>query len=134
MQKLWLIGIIFLFIQVRTSGQEQVLYQVKDLEFDNIPIDSALSIIELKTGLHFTYRSDLLQKSGSINAHFKDIPLCIVLDSLFANPNLNYQIIETQLVVYEQKHWVDRPNQNTDTLALSIRKIIMTCVFRLYQQ
>jgi len=119
LQKLWLIGILFLFIQVRTSGQEQVLYQVKDFEFDNISIDSALSIIEFKTGLHFTFRSDLLKKSGQVNAHFKDFPLCIVLDSLFANPGLNYQIIESQLVVYEEKQELASPKQNTDSLTNS---------------
>jgi hypothetical protein len=93
---------LLLILNVRIYGQEQVLYQPESLEFSNISVDSALQIIENQTGLHFTFNSDLLRTTRNVNAHFQKVPLCIILDSLFANPNLNYQIIECQLVVYEQ--------------------------------
>lgn len=104
MQKLYLLGILFLFISVHVHGQEQVLYQAENLEFENISVDSALAMIEKQTNLHFTYNSDLLKATENITANFKNVPLCIILDSLFDNPNLNYQIIERQLVVYEQEN------------------------------
>lgn len=93
--------LLFIF-NVHASGQEHILYQPESLEFSNISVDSALQIIENQTGLHFTFNSDLLLATANVNARFQRVPLCIILDSLFANPNLNYQIIESQLVVYEQ--------------------------------
>jgi len=93
---------MILILTARLSGQGHALYQPESLEFSNISVDSALQIIENQTGLHFTFNSDLLGTRGNINAHFQNVPLSIILDSLFANPNLNYQIIESQLVVYEQ--------------------------------
>lgn len=102
MQKLWLIAILLFLLNVRLSGQEEVLYQPESLEFSNISVDSALQIIENKTGLHLTFNSDFLRTKEKVNAHFQNVPLCIILDSLFSNPRLNYQIIESQLVVYEQ--------------------------------
>jgi len=117
--KLWLIGILFLFLTVRLSGQEQVLYQPKSLKFSNISVDSALLIIENQTDLHFTFRSDLLHTTNRVNAYFKNVPLCIILDSLFSNPNLNYQIIENQLVVYEQKIPADNALVLVDSLSSS---------------
>lgn len=102
MQKFWLIAILLFLLNVRLSGQEQVLYQPESIEFSNISVDSALQIIENQTGLHLTFNSDFLRTKEKVNAHFLNVPLCIILDSLFANPSLNYQIIESQLVVYEQ--------------------------------
>ena len=101
MHKLWLIGILLLYF-VRANGQESKLYQPESIVFSNISVDSALRIIENQTDLHFTFKSDLLRANAIIKADFKDVPLCIILDSLFANPRLNYKIIESQLVVYEQ--------------------------------
>jgi hypothetical protein len=103
LQKLWVIIILLLYFNVQAIGQEQVLYQPESLKFSNISVDSALQIIENQTGLHFTFNSDLLHTIENVNAHFQNVPLCIILDSLFANPNLNYQIIKSQLVVYEQE-------------------------------
>ncbi len=104
MQKLWLTGILLLFLNVHLKGQEHILYQPESIIFPNISVDSALRLIEYKTGLHFTFRSDLLRSTKKVNAQFRNVPLCIILDSLFSNPHLNYQIIESQLVVYEQDH------------------------------
>lgn len=103
MQKLWVIVILLFYFNVQAIGQEQVLYQPESMEFSNISVDSALQIIENQTGLHFTFNSDLLLTTEKVNAHFQNVPLCIILDSLFANPNLNYQIIKSQLVVYKQE-------------------------------
>jgi hypothetical protein len=99
------------------KGQEQVLYQPENLEFTNIAVDSALQIIEHQTGLHFTFNSDLLQATENVTAHFQNIPLCVILDSLFANPSLNYRIIESQLVVYEQHVMLNPELSNADSVA-----------------
>lgn len=116
MQKLWLIAILLFSFNVHILGQDQVLYQPESIEFPNISVDSALQIIENQTGLHFTFNSDLLLTTENVNAHFQNVPLCIILDSLFANPNLNYQIIESQLVVYEQVFILDAEPFETDSI------------------
>jgi len=116
LQKRWLIGILFLFIQVYIFGQESILYQPKSLEFNDITIDSALRTIETHTGLHFTFRSDLMRSTVKVKAIFQHVPLCVILDSLFSNPNLNYQIIEKQLVVYEQAVLLSDDSIKADSL------------------
>lgn len=119
MQKLWLIAILLFSFNVHILGQDQVLYQPESIEFPNISVDSALQIIENQTGLHFTFNSDLLLTTENVNAHFQNVPLCIILDSLFANPNLNYQIIESQLVVYEQVFILDAEPLETDSIVVA---------------
>jgi len=119
LQKLCLVIILLLLFNVHLKGQEQVLYQPENLKFTNITVDSALQIIENQTGLHFTFNSDLLRTTENVNAHFQNIPLCIILDSLFANPSLNYQIIESQLVVYEQRVVLDSNPLEIDSIVAS---------------
>lgn len=116
MQKHWLIGILFLYFHVQIFGQESILYQPKSIEFNDISIDSALRTIENQTGLHFTFRSDLLRSTENVKANFQHVPLCIILDSLFSNPNLNYQIIDKQLVVYEQAILINANSIGADSL------------------
>lgn len=101
MKKLWSIGLFF-FLSFVGNGQENKLFLPLSISFSDISIDSALQKIELQTALHFTFNSDLIKNSPRAKADFQQVPLCIVLDSIFTNPRLDYKIIENQLVVFEQ--------------------------------
>lgn len=120
-----LIGLLFFFLIVQVKGQNLLLYQPQSISFQSVSLDSALLLIEQKTDLHFTFRSDLLHADKKVQANFTDVPLCVILDSLFTNPHLNYQIIDKQLVVFEQK-FIEKANEyrvTTDTLQPKSPKI-----------
>lgn len=102
MNKFWIVVILLWCVNLSSNAQEYILYKAQDIAFPNISADSSLKIIEKKIGLHFTYNSDLLKTSSKLNAVFKHTPLSIILDSIFGNATLNYQVIESQIVVYEQ--------------------------------
>jgi hypothetical protein len=103
------IGIVLLFFSLIPLGfgQDTLLYQPHNFSFHNLAVDSALRSIEEKTQLHFTFNSNLLASQSRVSADFNQIPLCLILDSLFRDPTLNYQIIGSQLVVYKQNAIID---------------------------
>jgi len=66
-------------------------------------MDSALRLLEKQTQLHFTYNAAFVSPKRWIDAQFEDVPLSIILDSIFQNPFFDYQIIQSQLVVIDRK-------------------------------
>ncbi|MBN2237828.1 MAG: hypothetical protein JW729_09720, partial [Bacteroidales bacterium] len=95
--------LLFSLFFLRSNAQESdKLFQLSSFSFNSISVDSALNLIESKTNLHFTFNSNLIPVKRTVHAEFNDVPLCLILDSLLSNPTLNYQIIENQLVIFEQ--------------------------------
>lgn len=95
--------ILFILIKGTLRAQQNALYQNVSVKFHNVPVDSALKILEKKIHLDFTYNSDLIPRQKKITATFDSIPLTIVLDSLIQQPLIQYCIIKNQLVLYEKK-------------------------------
>ena len=88
---------------IHSYSQDQVLFQPITVNFNNISIDSALNIIENKIDYNFTYNSIYAIYQKPLNAKFTNVPLSIVLDSIFRNPYLTYKIIDKQLVIFKQE-------------------------------
>ncbi len=88
---------------IHSFSQDRVLFKPITVIFNNVSIDSALSIIENKINFNFTYNSAYTNSEKKVNANFTRVPLSIVLDSLFNNPFLTYKIIDRQLVVYKEE-------------------------------
>ncbi len=83
------------------SAQQAMLDQPVTVSFHQTTADSALRLLQVKTGLDLTYNADYLPKGKQINAEFQTVPLSIILDSIFGNPLLNYRIVGRQLVVFK---------------------------------
>ena len=112
--KKFLAFLIFLLaVEGSLFAQQSALYQNVSVRFQNIPVDSALRILEKKIHLDFTYNSKLVPRQKFVTATFDSVPLSIVLDSLLHKPLVQYRIIDNQLILYEQN----------DTTSISTIKI-----------
>ena len=109
MRKAILFGLLlFGILSFNVKAQENQLFQLTSIKFNNISLDSALHILEDKVDLNFTYNSDFANSQKKINSKFNYTPLSIILDSLFNNPCLNYKIVDEQLVIYNNRDFVKK--------------------------
>jgi hypothetical protein len=83
-----------------TLGQHIRLEQPVTITFRQLKADSALQLLQSKTGLNMTYNARFLPGNQRLNAQFEKVPLSIILDSIFQNPLLHYKIMSRQLVVF----------------------------------
>ncbi len=98
--------ILFLFcgiFQFDIQAQDSLFYAKYRVEFNQIRLDSALRLLEKKTHLHFTYNAAFASTERIVDAKFNAVPLSVILDSLFQNPFLDYRIVQSQLVVVDQR-------------------------------
>jgi len=98
--------LVLLFWVVLSNGlhaQDSLLTKKYHVVFHHLRIDSALRLLEKQTQLHFTYNAAFVTPERWVDAQFEDVPLSIILDSIFQNPFFDYQIIQSQLVVIDQK-------------------------------
>lgn len=106
MKKAVLFGFLFFSIlSFNLTAQENQLFQLTSVRFNNVFLDSALHILEDKIGLNFTYNSEFTNSQKTINSEFNSFPLSIILDSLFNNPCLNYKIVNEQYSKYNFDFW-----------------------------
>ncbi len=80
-------------------AQQTVLNRPVTISFERLKADSALHLLEKATGFNFTYNTRFLPQHSVINARFNAVPFSVILDSIFANPLLNYKILGHQVVV-----------------------------------
>ncbi|MCD4773132.1 MAG: carboxypeptidase-like regulatory domain-containing protein [Bacteroidales bacterium] len=124
MKKTVLFGFLFFSIfSVNLTAQENQLFQLTSVNFNNISLDSALHVLEDIIDLNFTYNSEFATNQKIINAQFNFIPLSIILDSLFNNPCLNYKIVNKQLVVYGKKNNSSANSPTSDNIKIITGKI-----------
>lgn len=117
--------LILIFLMEGTlRAQQNALCQNISVKFHNIPVDSALKILEKKIHLDFTYNSDLIPGQKKFTATFDSIPLAIILDSLLQRPLIQYRIIENQLILYEKKNPVHLPASGFGQQKIITGKII----------
>ncbi len=108
------VTIALTFILSATFAQEEnILYTPLSYNFSAISIDSALSRIEKDIKYYFIYNSELIAEKPTITAEFTNFPLTIILDSLFKNPVLEYQIIQKQIVIFKNTTTVSINASNT---------------------
>lgn len=92
---------LFFILSVSFAQEEDILYTPLSYNFTAISIDSVLNQIERDIEYYFIYNSELIAGKPTITAEFTNFPLTIILDSLFKNPILEYQIIQKQIVIFK---------------------------------
>lgn len=103
----WLIAIFTFLLSFPAFSQ---LPDAKiSLHFKNKPALKALEEITLQTGYYFTFDAELLSNSKKINLLLNEADLETALDSLFENPDLNYRLIDKNIVIYRKS-----PSSKTD--------------------
>lgn len=101
-KKTGLLFVLLTGISLAVYAQQSILNQPVSVSFHKLGADSALRLLQSKTGFNLTYNARFLPQGKQMDANFDSIPLSIILDSIFGNPLLNYKIIDRQLVVLSQ--------------------------------
>jgi len=68
----------------------------------NRTINQVLDEITLQTGYRFTYNAGLITGKQKVQFMAEDMPLDLVLDSLFSNPRFAYRMIDRNIVIYQK--------------------------------
>ncbi len=106
-----LIFVLMAWFTGATFAQQVTLQRPVSVSFPKLEADSALRLLERACGIHFTYNARFLPAHRQLNARFDSIPLAVVLDSIFGNPLLHYQLTGRQLVVFVAGDTVGRARQ-----------------------
>ena len=86
-------------LQVSAHGFSQVV----TISEKNAPLEKVFSIIEKQTGYTFYYKIELLQRAGKVNITIKNATIDKVLETLFKDQPLTYNIVEKNIVVKEKE-------------------------------
>jgi hypothetical protein len=101
-KKTGLLFALLMGISFMVYAQQDILNQPVSVSFHKLSVDSALRMLQNRTGFNLTYNARFLPQGKEMDANFDSIPLSIILDSIFGNPLLSYKIIDRQLVVLAQ--------------------------------
>ncbi|MFD2555707.1 TonB-dependent receptor [Sphingobacterium tabacisoli] len=93
--KLIIIIITITSLNVMSKGLAQTL----SLKLKNKTIEEAFSAVKQQTGYRFVYPEEVLQNDRTINLDVKNASLTSVLDVLFKNSGLSYQVHDGTIVV-----------------------------------
>jgi len=105
------------------AAQDSLLTQRITLADTTCSFETALKVIEIHTGLSFSYNSGLVNKKKiiSLNAHQEE--LIQVLRRTFDNPLLNFSIIGRHIVVYlSEKVISSNPDTRKDSVYFFVIK------------
>ncbi len=96
------IGALLFFVQLifcQVHGQEKGIDAPITLQADSIPLREILDAIEAQSGLSFSYSSRLFDDHQAFTIHLEGSALKPVLDLLFAQQDIRYEVIERQIVL-----------------------------------
>lgn len=105
---------IFLLItclQVSAIGTAQTI----SLSEKNASLETVLEKVRKQSNCAFFYKDQLLQRGKSVSLSVKDAQLKQVLDLIFANQPLSYEIVSDQFVVIKEKGEYTAPLPPADT-------------------
>jgi hypothetical protein len=95
-----LIPLLFSFLQLR--GQEPFPSVPVNLSARGRTINQILDEITLQTGYRFTYNAAIIDGRQKVDFRVSGLPLKQALDSLLADPELDYRSIEKNIVIYRK--------------------------------
>lgn len=96
-----------------------------NLSFENENIEKVLEEITLQTGYFFTYDASLISNSKKTSVQAKNIKLKNALDLIFNNPELTYELIDKNIVIFKKN--IPTPSQlasESDPTRLRIKGIV----------
>jgi hypothetical protein len=92
---LWLTGLPMV------SAQDSLLVQRFTVPDTTCTVNAAMQLIERKTGLSFSYNTDIINKKKVVSLHGGLAELIHILENTFNDPQLNFSIIGRHIVVYQ---------------------------------
>ena len=90
------ISVLLLVISMGLSfGQKRVF----DIQFDNIPLDSVLTLVTQKTGYFFAYNSEILPVGSKYSMKESGIDIDRFLNKLLMGIDVEHQIMNDQIIL-----------------------------------
>jgi hypothetical protein len=100
---------IWLFSGIISAyGQDSIFNYNLSIKVQNYPVYDILKVIEEDINYNFSYNSSLIDADRIISVDYTNKPLKEVLDSILGNENLNYRIIDKNIVIYKPDENIDR--------------------------
>ncbi len=101
--------LIWLFSGIISAyGQDSIFNYNLSIKLQNYPVYNILKVIEKDINYNFSYNSSLIDADRIISVDYTNKPLKEVLDSILGNENLNYRIIDKNIVIYKPDENIDR--------------------------
>lgn len=85
----------FLFASASTVGQDEIV----SLKFKNKPMGLFFKQLTEQTGYNFFFESNELSLDSIISYEKNEVPVKEFLSDIFKNSNLNYEVVEKQIVI-----------------------------------
>lgn len=98
----------FSYSQQAQITATETLNQKVSISANSITLDKVFEQLSVQTGYYFTYDADLINGDKLVNLQIDNISVVEILDSLLQNPNLNYEKVYNQIVIY-----LDKENNTT---------------------
>ncbi len=87
------------------SSAQSVLTQDISVDFTNMPIKSALEVIQKDTKVKFVYSSKV-NLSTKVSAHKRNVSLASVLDQILIKNGIRYELVNGQVLLTNKKNEV----------------------------
>jgi hypothetical protein len=118
MNRFFILLLVSVACNISLAAQDSLLVQKITLPDTTCSVESAIKLIEQKTGLSFSYNSGLINKKKIIS--LKEVQheqLIQVLRHTLENPQLNFSIIGRHIVVYQSERVLSsNPDTRTDSV------------------
>lgn len=98
-RSLKILVMVLLCLASQTQAQPGGLDRLVTLRYENAPLESVLKKLGSAYGLKFSYVNNLIPLQQKVSIHVKNQALKDVLDALFKNTQVSYQLIGDQIVL-----------------------------------
>ena len=73
-----------------------------DIKFDNIPLDSVLKIVTVKTGYYFSYNTAVIPKGSLFTMNSQEVTIDEFLNKLLVGTDLLHQVMNDQIIIKQK--------------------------------
>ena len=100
-------SLIFLILFISTTTQllsqeKDILNQKYSLSEENTPIYQVILKLTKKTGYDFSYNSKIIDDEKPISLSLKDYKLEHIIDTLFQDTSLTYNVVKNHIVIHKK--------------------------------
>ncbi|MBL4668220.1 MAG: TonB-dependent receptor, partial [Flavobacteriales bacterium] len=90
---------LFLISVNGLSQSNSPLNQSISIQVENVPIKKVLKEISKKYKVDFSYSSNIVPVTNLVTLNEKDVPLNSILDKMFSNKNIDYQLLNGKIIL-----------------------------------
>ncbi len=108
-----LLSVLFILLSHASFGQDHLNKIKVSLKVNNKPLHEVLDKLTDQTGYYFTFDSRIIDSNSDLSLSINSITLVQALDTIFRDPDLNYQIINRNIVIFPTVQTID-PSVSSD--------------------